>query len=104
MVSFANRLNLVMPASHLPAPPATNRECSKKPTGGCFFLDEIGEIPPASQAKLLRAVETREIQRVGATASRKVDVRIVCATNRNLQHEVEKKAFREDLFFQTLDD
>lgn len=67
--------------------------------GGTLFLDEIGEMPLTAQAKLLRAVEKQEVQRVGSTALRKVDVRIVCATNRNLQQEVEVKNFRQDLFF-----
>ncbi len=67
--------------------------------GGTLFLDEIGEMPFAAQAKLLRAVENQEVQRVGSTALRKVDVRIVCATNRNLQKEAEMKNFREDLFY-----
>jgi DNA-binding NtrC family response regulator len=67
--------------------------------GGTLFLDEIGELPAAAQAKLLRAVEKQEIQRVGSTVLRKVDVRIVCATNRTLQREVEIRNFREDLFF-----
>jgi len=67
--------------------------------GGTLFLDEIGEVPVAAQAKLLRALQTQEIQRVGATLSRKVDVRIICATNRNLQREMETKNFRDDLFF-----
>jgi DNA-binding NtrC family response regulator len=67
--------------------------------GGTLFLDEIGEMPAAAQAKLLRAVQNQEVQRVGSTMLRKVDVRIVCATNRNLQKEVETKNFREDLFF-----
>jgi DNA-binding NtrC family response regulator len=56
-------------------------------------------MPVTAQAKLLRAVENHEVQRVGSTVLRKVDVRIVCATNRNLQKEVEMKNFREDLFF-----
>ena len=67
--------------------------------GGTLFLDEIGEMPAAAQAKLLRAVQNQEVQRVGSTMLRKVDVRVVCATNRNLQKEVEAKNFREDLFF-----
>jgi len=67
--------------------------------GGTLFLDEIGEMPVTAQAKLLRAVENHQVQRVGSTVLRKVDVRIVCATNRNLQEEVETKNFREDLFF-----
>ncbi|HWE51641.1 MAG TPA: sigma-54 dependent transcriptional regulator [Bryobacteraceae bacterium] len=67
--------------------------------GGTLFLDEIGEVPVSAQAKLLRALQTQEIQRVGSTASRRVDVRIVCATNRDLQQEMALKNFREDLFF-----
>jgi DNA-binding NtrC family response regulator len=67
--------------------------------GGTLFLDEIGEMPLSAQAKLLRIVENHEVQRVGSTVSRKVNVRIVCATNRNLQRDVEMKKFREDLFF-----
>jgi len=67
--------------------------------GGTLFLDEIGEMPLSAQAKLLRIVENHEVQRVGSTVSRKVDVRIVCATNRNLQQDVEMKKFRADLFF-----
>ena len=67
--------------------------------GGTLFLDEIGEMPVSAQAKLLRAVENQEVQRVGSTAMRKIDVRIVCATNRDLQKELEMKNFREDLFF-----
>jgi DNA-binding NtrC family response regulator len=67
--------------------------------GGTLFLDEIGEIPITAQAKLLRAVQSQEIQRVGSPTLRKVDVRIVGATNRNLQEEVAMKNFREDLFF-----
>ena len=66
---------------------------------GSLFLDELGELPLAAQAKLLRAVQQQEIQRVGATFTRKVNVRIIAATNRNLQQEVEKKTFREDLLF-----
>jgi transcriptional regulator with PAS, ATPase and Fis domain len=67
--------------------------------GGTLFLDEIGELPLTAQAKLLRALEKQEIQRVGSTVTRKLDIRIVCATNRNLQREVERKQFREDFFY-----
>ena len=67
--------------------------------GGTLFHDEIGEMPLAAQAKLLRAVERQEVQRVGSTVTRKLDVRIVCATNRNLQREVELRNFREDLYY-----
>ncbi len=67
--------------------------------GGTVLLDEIGELPPSVQAKLLRAVENGEIQRVGEARPRRVDVRFVCATNRDLEHEVARGAFRADLLF-----
>jgi DNA-binding NtrC family response regulator len=67
--------------------------------GGVLFLDEIGELPLPAQAKLLRAVQNQEIQRVGSPALRKVNVRIVAATNRDLRSLAEEKLFREDLFF-----
>jgi transcriptional regulator with GAF, ATPase, and Fis domain len=67
--------------------------------GGTLFLDEIGEIPLAMQAKLLRAVQEQEIERVGDARTRKVNVRIVAATNRNLKNEVEAGHFRQDLFY-----
>ena len=66
---------------------------------GTLFLDEIGELPLAIQAKLLRVLEERRFERVGGTQSIDVDVRIVVATNRNLQKLVEEKLFREDLYF-----
>jgi DNA-binding NtrC family response regulator len=66
---------------------------------GTLFLDELGELPLAAQAKLLRAIQQQEIQRVGATFTRKVNVRIVAATNRDLHEEVAEKRFREDLLF-----
>jgi transcriptional regulator with GAF, ATPase, and Fis domain len=67
--------------------------------GGTLFLDEIGEVPPAMQAKLLRAVQEQEIERVGDTRVRKVNVRIVAATNRDLKKEVTAGRFRQDLFY-----
>jgi DNA-binding NtrC family response regulator len=68
-------------------------------SGGTLFLDEIGELPLRSQAKLLRAVQNREISRLGTTSPRKVSVRIVCATNQDLRALVASREFREDLFF-----
>jgi len=66
---------------------------------GTLFLDEIGELPLAIQAKLLRVLEEKRFERVGGTQSIDVDVRIIVATNRNLQKLAEEKLFREDLYF-----
>lgn len=66
---------------------------------GTLFLDEIGELTPDMQAKLLRAIQEREIIRVGGNESLPVDVRIIAATNRNLQEEVRQNRFRADLFY-----
>jgi len=67
--------------------------------GGTLFLDEVGELPLALQPKLLRAIESRRFTPVGGAAARSVDVRFVAATHRALDHEVRKKAFREDLYY-----
>ena len=67
--------------------------------GGTLFLDEIGEMPLSLQAKLLRALQQGEVQRVGADAAITVDVRVLAATNRDLREEVAQKRFREDLYF-----
>ncbi|MCI0530719.1 MAG: sigma-54 dependent transcriptional regulator [candidate division Zixibacteria bacterium] len=67
--------------------------------GGTFFLDEIGETPPGIQVKLLRVLEEREITPVGGTKPQKVDVRIVTATNQDLEQQVKIKQFRADLFY-----
>jgi DNA-binding NtrC family response regulator len=66
---------------------------------GTVFLDEIGEMDPMLQVKILRVLQEREIERVGGLGPKKVDVRIVAATNRNLEEEVELGRFREDLFY-----
>jgi DNA-binding NtrC family response regulator len=67
--------------------------------GGSVFLDEVGEIPLSTQVKLLRVLESREYLRVGGTEPVRVDVRVICATNRVLSEEVEEGRFREDLFY-----
>jgi PAS domain S-box-containing protein len=67
--------------------------------GSTLFLDEIGELPLETQVKLLRVLQTGEFERLGSTETRKVDVRIVAATNRDLEQGIRSKVFREDLFY-----
>jgi DNA-binding NtrC family response regulator len=67
--------------------------------GGTLFLDEIANVPPAQQAKLLRVVETGELERVGSSQTRRVDVRLLSATNASLEDEVSTGRFRQDLLF-----
>ena len=67
--------------------------------GGSLFLDEIGEMPPSMQVKLLRAIQDRAVVHVGGAAARKVDIRLICATHHDLKAMVEQGSFREDLFY-----
>lgn len=67
--------------------------------GGTLFLDEVGELPITIQVKLLRAIQERMIRRVGATDDHKIEVRIIAATNRNLEEMVQKGTFRQDLYY-----
>jgi DNA-binding NtrC family response regulator len=67
--------------------------------GGTLFLDEIGELPIEVQGKFLRVLEERKVRRLGGKSEVEVDVRVICATNRDLKEEIRKTRFREDLFF-----
>jgi len=78
---------------------ADRRGLWEEASGGTLFLDEIGETSPAMQVKLLRALQEKEIRRVGSSRPTKVDARIVVATNRNLEDEVKAGRFLEDLFY-----
>jgi len=77
----------------------TRRGLFKEADSGTLFLDEIGELPVSMQVKLLRALQENEVRPVGGTRSIKVDVRVVAATARNLEEEIAKKLFREDLYY-----
>jgi len=80
---------------------ATEKKIGKfeQADGGTIFLDEVGELPLASQSKLLRCLQEKEIEIIGGVGSKKIDVRVIAATNRDLADEVNKGTFRADLFF-----
>jgi len=67
--------------------------------GGSIFLDEVGDLPPSTQAKILRVMQERQFERIGGTETLTVDVRVIAATNRNLEEEVKGGRFREDLYY-----
>ncbi len=67
--------------------------------GGTIFLDEIGDLPLSLQAKFLRVLQEKEVERIGKSSPKKVDFRLICATNKNLKRMVEKNQFREDLYY-----
>ena len=83
----------------LPMPKPTALAALNWPTKGAIFLDEIGDLDLASQVKLLRVLQDRTFEPLGSSKSRTVDVRVICATNRNLEEMVSTGQFREDLFY-----
>ncbi len=78
---------------------ATKKGKLEVAAGGTVFLDEIGELAPELQAKLLRVLQEREIQRVGSNDTIKIDIRLIAATNKDLETAIREKSFREDLFY-----
>jgi two-component system response regulator GlrR len=77
---------------------ADKRGVFEEAEGGSLFLDEIGDLYPSCQVKLLRVLQEQEVRRIGETRTRKVDVRIIAATNKDLKGEMDERRFREDLY------
>ena len=88
-----------MRKAHLPAPMPNRLGRFEVADGATLFLDELGELPLELQPKLLRVIQDGEFERLGSSRTVKVDVRIIAATNRNLEEEVRKGRFREDLWY-----
>ena len=87
------------PGARSPAPSPTRRGCSRRPSRGTLFLDEVGEMSPWTQVKLLRALQERTVRRVGGNDEIPVDVRIIAATNQDLKRRIQEGKFREELFY-----
>ena len=88
-----------MCVGHLPVPTGIVWADSKRPPAGTIFLDEIGELSPFIQVKLLRVLQEREVERVGDSRKRKIDIRIITATHKDLYTRVREGHFREDLYY-----
>ena len=97
----ADRKRAVRPSQGQPSPGALEDKIGKlqKADGGTLFLDEVGDMSLKTQAKVLRALEEQRFEPVGAAESIQVDVRVVASTNKNLEEEIERGNFREDLFY-----
>ena len=88
-----------MSAAHFPAPRPIAPARSRRPHGGTLFLDEIGELSPAVQPALLRAIDKQSVRPMGGTSYTSASVRVVAASNRNLRADIAAKKFREDLYY-----
>ena len=88
-----------MNGARLPAPPAQKKGRLEMAEGGVVFLDEIGELAPALQVKLLRVLQEREFERLGGSRPISIDIRLIAATNKDLAAAVKARTFREDLYY-----